>query len=122
MIAVFFGLYWNGLQSYMVFIVIIIAVIFGPALYSTHKFDLNIPDPINKAQKGSRGLSMFYLELRDKNGELNNIQVHKLKNKLGTRQLPTAELNLNGTVAQRIGAPGQGIKIISGFHEFLTSV
>ena len=65
---------------------------------------------------------MFYLELRDKNGELNNIQVHKLKNKLGTRQLPTAELNLNGTVAQRIGAPGQGIKIISGFHEFLTSV
>ena len=57
---------------------------------------------------------MFYLELRDENGELNNIQVHKLKNKLGTRQLPTAELNLNGTVAQRIGNPGQGIKIISG--------
>ena len=65
--------------------------------------------------KGSRGLSMFYLELRDENGELNNIQVHKLKNKLGTRQLPTAELNLNGTIAQRIGNPGQGIKIISGF-------
>ena len=68
---------------------------------------------------GSRGLSMFYLELRDENGELNNIQVHKLKNKLGTRQLPTAELNLNGTVAQRIGNPGQGIKLISGFYKIL---
>ena len=67
---------------------------------------------------GSRGLSMFYLELRDENGELNNIQVHKLKNKLGTRQLPTAELNLNGTVAQRIGNPGQGIKLISGYIKF----
>ena len=65
---------------------------------------------------------MFYLELRDKNGDLNNIQVHKLKNKLGTRQLPTAELNLNGTVAQRIGAPGQGIKIISGFCHFFTLI
>ena len=59
---------------------------------------------------GSRGLSMFYLELRDKNEKLNNIQVHKLKNKLGTRQLPTAELNLVGSKSKIIGSEGKGTK------------
>ena len=48
-------------------------------------------------------MSLFYLELKDGNGQLNNIQIHKLKNKLGTRQLPTAELLLNGAHAVRVG-------------------
>lgn len=45
---------------------------------------------------------MFYLETRDKEGNLNNIQVQKLKDKLGTRQLPTAELLLDGAVAKLV--------------------
>lgn len=45
---------------------------------------------------------MFYLEVFDEQKKLNNIQVQKMKNKLGTRQLPTAELLLDGAVAYRV--------------------
>ncbi|MBC7740758.1 MAG: acyl-CoA dehydrogenase family protein [Bdellovibrionaceae bacterium] len=65
------------------------------------------------AEAGSRGLSLFYLELRDENNNLNNIEVHRLKEKLGTIALPTAELTLTGTPAIMIGKPGEGIKRIA---------
>lgn len=57
-------------------------------------------------------LSLFLLELRDAQGRLNNIFVHRLKDKLGTRALPTAELTLKGTPAIRIGPPGHGVRTI----------
>merc|ERR1711971_492783 len=59
------------------------------------------------------GLSMFYLKTRREDGQLNGIQVAKLKNKLGTRQLPTAELPLDGTEAVMVGEEGRGIANIS---------
>ncbi|XP_035703599.1 acyl-CoA dehydrogenase family member 11 isoform X2 [Folsomia candida] len=64
---------------------------------------------------GSSGVSMFFLKTRndDKNGSLNNIQVMKLKNKLGTRQLPTGELLLDGTEAELISDFGRGIPSIT---------
>eukprot|EP00088_Acartia_fossae_P033683 TRINITY_DN34511_c0_g1_i2.p1 TRINITY_DN34511_c0_g1~~TRINITY_DN34511_c0_g1_i2.p1 ORF type:complete len:627 (-),score=103.98 TRINITY_DN34511_c0_g1_i2:156-2036(-) len=62
---------------------------------------------------GSKGISMFYLKIRNDNGALNNIQVVKLKNKLGTRQLPTAELLLGGTDAKLVSPEGRGIPAIS---------
>jgi len=58
-------------------------------------------------------LSLFGLELRDAQGNLNNICVNRLKDKLGTRALPTAELTLTGTPAVRIGSPGHGVKHIT---------
>ena len=58
-------------------------------------------------------LSMFYLKTRDSTGALNGIQVAKMKNKLGTRQLPTAELLLSGTEARLVGAEGRGIATIA---------
>ncbi|MGB9429797.1 MAG: acyl-CoA dehydrogenase family protein [Gammaproteobacteria bacterium] len=58
-------------------------------------------------------LSLFLLELRDAHGHLNNIFVHRLKDKLGTRALPTAELTLKGTPAVRIGSAGHGVRTIS---------
>ena len=58
-------------------------------------------------------LSLFYLETRLENGTLNSIQIDKLKNKLGTRQLPTAELTLAGSIAQLIGRPKKGVRQIS---------
>lgn len=45
---------------------------------------------------GSRGLSVFFLEMRNSDGDLNGIIIHKLKNKLGTKAVPTAELELVG--------------------------
>jgi alkylation response protein AidB-like acyl-CoA dehydrogenase len=64
-------------------------------------------------EAGSRGLSLFYLELRDGAGALNGIRVHRLKDKLGTKALPTAELTLDGARARLVGGLGQGVKKIS---------
>ncbi|XP_061162322.1 acyl-CoA dehydrogenase family member 11-like [Saccostrea echinata] len=63
--------------------------------------------------QGTKGLSLFYLEVFDDQKKLNNIQVEKMKNKLGTRQLPTAELLLDGAVAYRISEEGRGVAGIS---------
>lgn len=56
------------------------------------------------AASGSRGLALFYVELHGVDGGWNNLRVNRLKDKLGTRALPTAELDLEGTVAVPVGA------------------
>ena len=43
---------------------------------------------------GGRGLALFYLETRDEHGRPRNIEINRLKDKLGTRKVPTAELTL----------------------------
>lgn len=48
------------------------------------------------APAGSKGLALFYLEPHDEQGRLNHIEVLRLKDKLGTRKLPTAELMRGG--------------------------
>ncbi|KAF2640463.1 hypothetical protein P280DRAFT_489978 [Massarina eburnea CBS 473.64] len=45
--------------------------------------------------------------------ELNGIRIIRLKNKLGTKSVPTAELELKGTRGWLIGKEGHGIKEIS---------
>jgi acyl-CoA dehydrogenase len=62
---------------------------------------------------GSRGLALFLVELRDANGLLRNIQVNRLKDKLGTRKVPTAELTLDGTPATLVGTAGDGVRAIT---------
>ncbi|KAM9810934.1 acyl-CoA dehydrogenase family member 11 [Neosynchiropus ocellatus] len=63
---------------------------------------------------GSRGLSLFYAEVgRDEDGRLRGIEVQRLKDKLGTRQMPTAELLLDGLPAHRLSAEGRGVASIS---------
>jgi putative acyl-CoA dehydrogenase len=68
---------------------------------------------IESAPAGGAGLSVFLVTLRDRDGALRNIRVERLKDKLGTRALPTAELTLEGTPARLVGGPGEGIKKIS---------
>ena len=65
------------------------------------------------AAPGSRGLSLFLVELRDAAGDLRGIRVLRLKDKLGTRALPTAELELDGTPATLVGDAGHGVRKIS---------
>ena len=62
---------------------------------------------------GGRGLALFYLELRDESGRLRNIQINRLKDKLGTRKVPTAELTLVGTPAQLVKGPTDGVRSIA---------
>lgn len=52
--------------------------------------------------QGTRGVTMFYLQVRDDDGNLNNIEVQRLKDKLGTRAVPTAELLLDGSQALQV--------------------
>jgi len=61
---------------------------------------------------GGKGLAMFYLELRDADGRLNGLRVDRLKDKLGTRKVPTAELMLEGTRARLVGEPINGTRAI----------
>ncbi|KAF2660811.1 hypothetical protein K491DRAFT_17114 [Lophiostoma macrostomum CBS 122681] len=77
----------------------------------------------------TRGLSAFYVPMRRRTDskpppihesqdeeyltELNGIRVQRLKDKLGTKSVPTAELELKGARAWLIGREGQGIKEVS---------
>ncbi|MFA7613654.1 MAG: acyl-CoA dehydrogenase family protein [Candidatus Caldatribacteriota bacterium] len=63
--------------------------------------------------EGDDKLSLFYLELRDEEGNLNGIQINRLKDKMGTKALPTAELTLSGVPAVLVGEQGKGIKTIA---------
>lgn len=62
---------------------------------------------------GGRGLALFYVELRDADGRMRDIQVNRLKDKLGTRKVPTAELTLDGTPAELVCDPDNGTRNIT---------
>ncbi|HEY5769447.1 MAG TPA: acyl-CoA dehydrogenase family protein [Terrimicrobium sp.] len=63
--------------------------------------------------EGSRELSLFLVRLRDGEGRLRQIRIDRLKDKLGTRALPTAEIVLEGTPADLIGGEGNGVRKIA---------
>jgi alkylation response protein AidB-like acyl-CoA dehydrogenase len=63
----------------------------------------------------TKGLSAFYAPMRcmatdSKTFELNGVRIRRLKSKLGTKSLPTAELEINGMRAYLIGQDGKGIQ------------
>lgn len=58
-------------------------------------------------------LSLFYLPIRNADGKLNGIEVEALKDKLGTRALPTAQLVLTGAKAKLVGEKGKGVRTIA---------
>ena len=62
---------------------------------------------------GGSGLALFYVEPRDESGRLRNIRVDRLKDKLGTRKVPTAELTLDGTPAEVVMGTGDGVRNIT---------
>ncbi|MCJ1450602.1 hypothetical protein MMC28_000935 [Mycoblastus sanguinarius] len=117
----------------------------GPWLINGFKWfssatDANMTILIAKTPEG--GISAFYAPMRrkfpsekrdgtaslDLTTGLNGITIQRLKSKLGTRPVPTAELSLNNTRAYLLGAPGQGVREISTVlnitrvHNALTAV
>lgn len=64
-------------------------------------------------EQGSRGLSLFLIELRNPDGGWNGLVVRRLKDKLGTKALPTAEMDLEGTIAVPVGGLGRGVAKIA---------
>jgi acyl-CoA dehydrogenase len=65
------------------------------------------------APAGSRGLALFYVETRNEDGTSNGILVNRLKDKLGTRKLPTAELLLDGARATPVAGLSGGVRAIA---------
>ena len=68
------------------------------------------------ARETDNSISAFFAPTRrnaPSGSELNGISIQRLKSKLGTRPLPTAELELNGMRAYRLGQAGNGIREIS---------
>ena len=59
------------------------------------------------------GLALFYIELRKADGQMNGISVNRLKDKLGTRSLPTAELGLDGAFATPVAGTSGGVRNIA---------
>ncbi|MFO0583847.1 MAG: acyl-CoA dehydrogenase family protein [Anaeromyxobacter sp.] len=65
------------------------------------------------APAGSRGLALFYVETRLPDGSTNGIFVNRLKEKLGTRKLPTAELTLDGARATPVAGLDGGVRNVA---------
>ncbi len=63
--------------------------------------------------KGGRGLALFYIEMKNSDGSPNNIWVNRLKDKLGTRKVPTAELTLDGALGTAVKGTENGTRNIS---------
>jgi len=65
------------------------------------------------AGDGADALALFYVETRDAAGRWNGIRIDRLKDKLGTRELPTAEIHLDGTIAEPVGELARGVRLIA---------
>ena len=79
---------------------------------TTSPMALTLARPVGNPE-GGRGLALFYLELVGEDGRSNGIEVNRLKDKLGTRKVPTAELTLDGTVATPVVGTTDGVRHIS---------
>jgi acyl-CoA dehydrogenase len=63
---------------------------------------------IDGSEPGTKGLSLFLVPWRNENGTLNGIQIRRLKDKLGVRAVPSAEVVFDGAKAYVIGDPKKG--------------
>ncbi|MDX1615863.1 MAG: acyl-CoA dehydrogenase family protein [Candidatus Promineifilaceae bacterium] len=60
--------------------------------------------------RGTRGLGLFLVPRYLEDGQLNNIRIRRLKDKLGTRSMATGELDFDGAVAYQVGPTELGFK------------
>jgi len=66
------------------------------------------------APEGTKGLGLFLLPRDLENGERNNIVINRVKNKLGTCEMATAEIELQGALAFPVGELSQGFAYMAG--------
>jgi acyl-CoA dehydrogenase len=79
---------------------------------TTSEVALTLARPTGNAEGGA-GLALFLVETRDAQGRLRNILINRLKDKLGTRKVPTAELMLEGTPAELVMGTTDGVRNIA---------
>lgn len=59
---------------------------------------------------GLKGVALFLLPRHRADGTPNDYRIVRLKEKLGTRSMPSGEVSLEGATAYLVGDPGQGFK------------
>ena len=64
---------------------------------------------------GTSGLGVFLVPRKLPDGRLNQISFRRLKNKLGTQSLPTAELDFQGATGYAIGDTAEGFKTLMNY-------
>lgn len=64
---------------------------------------------------GTPGIAVFFVPRVLPNGQLNNISFRRLKDKLGTQSLPTAEIDFNDATGWAIGNPADGFKTLMNY-------
>ncbi|PLS15715.1 isovaleryl-CoA dehydrogenase [Bacillus sp. M6-12] len=57
---------------------------------------------------GTKGLSLFLIPWRKESGELNNLEIRRLKDKLGVRAVPSGEVVFHGAEAFLVGDADKG--------------
>lgn len=65
------------------------------------------------APEGTGGLSLFAVPRFLDDGSRNALIIHRLKEKLGTRSMPTGEVTLDGALAYRVGEKAKGFKLMA---------
>lgn len=66
------------------------------------------------APDGTPGIALFVVPRHLDDGRPNGVAIRRLKNKLGTRTLPTAELDFEDAVAYPLGPADEGFKLLMG--------
>jgi alkylation response protein AidB-like acyl-CoA dehydrogenase len=59
---------------------------------------------------GTKGLGLFLVPRHLDDGAVNGMYIRRLKDKLGTKSLATAEVDFRDALAYQIGGPGQGFQ------------
>lgn len=67
------------------------------------------------APKGTAGVAIFLVPRLLPDGRINKISFRRLKDKLGTQSLPTAEIDFEGATAWVIGDPADGFKTLMNY-------
>ncbi len=70
------------------------------------------------APKGSAGLGLYLVPSHLKDGKTNHYRIRRLKDKLGTKGLPTGEIELLGAEAVEIAPPPDGFKLMMAALEY----
>ncbi len=63
---------------------------------------------IEGSPPGTKGLSLFLVPWRKNDGSLNGVSIRRLKDKLGVRAVPSAEVEVKGADAYLIGDASRG--------------
>jgi alkylation response protein AidB-like acyl-CoA dehydrogenase len=70
------------------------------------------------APEGSKGLGLYLVPTHLEDGSPNPMRLRRLKDKLGTRGVPTGEIDLTDTFAVEVAPPPDGFKLMMEALEF----